>query len=48
MINKNKEFDRQTIIDNIIKYIKSNNPSSDAPYHNNEHDNGFTTSKGYI
>jgi HD superfamily phosphodiesterase len=33
----NKEFEIKTIIDNIIKYIKEYNPSSDAPYHNNEH-----------
>jgi HD superfamily phosphodiesterase len=34
---KNKDFNIEKIFSDILKYIKENNPSSDAPYHNNSH-----------
>lgn len=34
---KTKDFNIEKIFSDILKYIKENNPSSDAPYHNNLH-----------
>ena len=36
-MKKYKDFSTEKIYSDILAYIKENNPSSDAPYHNNSH-----------